>query len=110
VGDCGWWEGRLQYNAFVTRDSEPEMPQDREPLARPSSTGLLGIQLFAAAIRKSPSAALARLLLDYLTFLGMVAFWLLLVASKWPLAWLDRRLRRPLRPRLVAWIARIAHG
>jgi hypothetical protein len=95
---------------FVKRDCEPDAPHAGEPLTRRAQTGLLGIRLFGSAVRRSPAKALAQLLLDYLTFLGMVAFWLLLVASKWPLAWLDRRLRRPLRPRLVDWIARIAHG
>lgn len=70
----------------------------------------LGIRLFAARLRERPLAALASLLRDYLTYVGMVLFWLFLLASKRPLAWLDSGLRRPLRPRLVEWVARRARG
>jgi hypothetical protein len=70
----------------------------------------LGLQLYGEKLRKRPVAALLGLGLDYLTYVGMVAFWLLLVASKRPLAWLDRRLQRPLRPRLIDWLARRVHG
>ncbi len=70
----------------------------------------LGVHLFAARLRKHPLRALLGLCFDYLTYVGMVAFWLFLVTSKRPLAWLDRRLRRPLRPRLIDWIARRSHG
>lgn len=69
-----------------------------------------GLQLFRAKLRRRPVAALTGLLLDYLTYVGMVAFWLFVVLSKAPLAWLDRRLRRPLRPRLIDWVARRARG
>ncbi len=70
----------------------------------------LGLRLFQDKLRLRPLTALVDLLIDYLTYVGMVAFWLFLVASKWPLAWLDRRSRRPLRPRLIEWLARRSHG
>ena len=69
-----------------------------------------GLWLFGAKLRSRPLAALGGLLSDYLTYVGMVAFWLLLVASNRPLAWLERRLRRPLRAGLIAWVARLARG
>lgn len=70
----------------------------------------LGIERFRDKLRERPAAALAGLANDYLTYVGMVAFWLFLVVSKRPLAWLDRRLRRPVRPRLIEWLARLARG
>ena len=68
------------------------------------------LRRFAVKLTEQPFAALARLLSDYLTYVGMVAFWLLLVVSKRPLAWLERRLRRPLRERIISWAARLARG
>ncbi len=65
---------------------------------------------FAVKLRERPFAALARLLSDYLTYVGMVAFWLFLVVSKRPLAWLEGRVDRPIRERIIAWIARLARG
>lgn len=70
----------------------------------------LGLRLFGAKLRKRPMAAIGGLLSDYLTYVGMVAFWLFLVGSKRPLAWLERRLRRPLRAAIIAWVARRARG
>jgi hypothetical protein len=70
----------------------------------------LGLRLFASELRKRPAGALIRLLLDYLTYVGMIGFLLFLVALRRPLAWLDGRLRRPLRPRLIDWFARRSHG
>jgi hypothetical protein len=69
-----------------------------------------GLRLFGDKLRKRPLVAAGGLLLDYLTYLGMVAFWLLLVASGKPLAWLERRSQRPVRATLVAWLARVARG
>lgn len=69
-----------------------------------------GLWLFGAKLRARPAAALGGLLVDYLTYLGMVAFWLFLVASRWPLGWLERRLRRPLRARIIGAVARLARG
>ena len=69
-----------------------------------------GLRLFGVKLRARPMAAVGGLLADYLTYLGMVAFWLLLVASGWPLGWLERRLHRPLRARVVAVVARLARG
>ena len=68
------------------------------------------LRRFGVKLTKRPFAALTRLLSDYLTFVGMVAFWLFLVVSKRPLAWLERRLRWPLRERIIAWTARLARG
>ena len=65
---------------------------------------------FGRKLSERPFAALARLLSDYLTYVGMVAFWIFLVVSKRPLAWLERRLRRPLRERIIALAARLARG
>ena len=65
---------------------------------------------FGRKLSGRPFAALTRLLADYLTYVGMVAFWIFLVVSKRPLAWLERRLRRPLRERIIAWAARLARG
>jgi hypothetical protein len=56
----------------------------------------LGLRLFGAKLRKRPASA--------------VAFWLVLVASKRPLAWLEQRRRRPLRAGIIAWVARRARG
>jgi hypothetical protein len=70
----------------------------------------LGLRLFGAKLRKRPMAAIAGLLSDYLTYAGMIGFWLFLIASKRPLAWLERRLRRPLRAGIIAWVARLARG
>ncbi len=68
------------------------------------------LRRFTAKLTKRPFAALARLLLDYLTYVGMVVFWLFLVISKRPLAWLERRSRRPIRDRIIAWVARLSQG
>jgi hypothetical protein len=65
---------------------------------------------FGRKLSGRPFAALTRLLADYLTYVGMVAFWIFLVVSKRPLAWLERRLRRPLRERIIAWASRLARG
>jgi hypothetical protein len=70
----------------------------------------LGLRLFGAKLRKRPASAIGGLLSDYLTYIGMVAFWLVLVASKRPLAWLEQRRRRPLRAGIIAWVARRARG
>ena len=70
----------------------------------------LGLRLFAAKLRKRPIAALAGLLADYATYAGMMAFWFFLVTSARPLAWLERRARRPIRARIIAWVARRARG
>jgi hypothetical protein len=70
----------------------------------------LGLRWFGAKLRKRPASAIGGLLSDYLTYIGMVAFWLFLVASKRPLAWLEPRLRRPLRTAIIAWVARRARG
>jgi len=69
-----------------------------------------GLRLFGAKLRKRPLAALAGLLADYLTFVGMIAFWLFLAISARPLGWLERRLRRPLRAGIIEWVARRARG
>jgi len=55
-------------------------------------------------------AGLAGLVSDYLTYVGMVAFWLFLVISRRPLVWLERRLRRPIREAIIAKVARLARG
>jgi hypothetical protein len=55
-------------------------------------------------------AAVAGLFSDYLTYAGMMAFWLFLATSRRPLIWLERRLGRPIRSTLVAWVARLARG
>jgi hypothetical protein len=68
------------------------------------------LRRFAANLAGRPLATVVRLLSDYLTYVGLVTFWLLLVLSKRPLAWLERRLRRPLREPIIAWIARLARG
>ena len=70
----------------------------------------LGLRLFGDKLRRRPAAAIAGLLSDYLTYVGMIAFWLFLLASRRPLAWLERRLRRPLRAGIIAWVARLARG
>ena len=69
-----------------------------------------GLRLFGAKLRRRPLAALGGLLFDYLTYLGMVAFCLLLVATGRPLAWLERRSHRPLRASLIERVARLARG
>ncbi len=70
----------------------------------------LGLRLFGTKLRRRPLSAAVALFTDYLTFVGMVAFVVFLFASKWPLAWLERILRRPLRARVIDWAARLAHG
>jgi hypothetical protein len=69
-----------------------------------------GLRLFGAKLRKRPGAAVAGLLADYATYAGMVVFWFFLAASARPLAWLERRARRPIRARIIAWVARRARG
>jgi hypothetical protein len=68
------------------------------------------LRRFLVKLSERPIAALVGLLSDYLTYVGMVAFWLFLVISKRPLRWLERRWRRPLRERIIAWIAGLAQG
>ena len=68
------------------------------------------LRRFAVKPSKRPFAALVRLLSDYLTYVGMVVFWLFLVVSRRPLAWLERRLRWPIRERIIDWAARLARG
>jgi hypothetical protein len=70
----------------------------------------LGLRLFGAKLSKRPAAAIAGLLSDYLTYAGMITFWFFLIASRRPLAWLERRLRRPLRAGIIEWVARLARG
>jgi hypothetical protein len=69
-----------------------------------------GLRRFGVKLRRRPLAALAGLVTDYLTYVGMVAFWLLLWAGRRPVAWLEARLHRPLRARIVEWVARVSHG
>lgn len=69
-----------------------------------------GLRLFGAKLRTRPLAALAKLLSDYLTYVGMVAFWAFLRSSNRPLSWLERRTGRPLRASVIAWVARRARG
>jgi hypothetical protein len=71
---------------------------------------LYGLRLFIAKLRKRPLAALFGLASDYLTYIGMVAFWAFLRASSRPLSWLERRTGRPVRASVIAWIARRARG
>jgi hypothetical protein len=70
----------------------------------------LGLRLFRAKLRERPAAAIGGLLSDYLTYVGMVVFWLFLVASKRPLVWLEQRLHQPLRRDIIEWVARLARG
>jgi hypothetical protein len=69
-----------------------------------------GLRLFGAELRRRPLAALVRLGTDYLTYVGMVAFWLFLVASRRPLTWLEGRLHRPLRAWLIERVAKLSRG
>jgi hypothetical protein len=71
---------------------------------------LYGLRRFGAKLRRRPLAAVAGLATDYLTYVGMVVFWAFLRASNRPLGWLERRLRRPLRASVIAWVARRARG
>jgi len=70
----------------------------------------LGLRLFGTKLRRRPLSALAGLLTDYLTYVGMVAFVIFLVASKAPLAWLERISGRPLRANLIGRVARLSRG
>jgi hypothetical protein len=69
-----------------------------------------GLSLFGAELRRHPVMAASRLVGDYLTYVGMVAFWLVLLVTRRPLAWLERATGRPIRERLIGWIARLARG
>ena len=69
-----------------------------------------GLRIFVAKLRKRPGAAITGLLADYVTYAGMMAFWLFLATSARPLAWLERKARRPIRARIIAWVARWARG
>jgi hypothetical protein len=69
-----------------------------------------GLRLFAAKLRKRPLAALGGLASDYLTYVGMMAFWGFLRISNRPLSWLERQTGRPVRASVIAWIARRARG
>lgn len=68
------------------------------------------LRRFAGRLTERPFAALVSLLSDYLTYVGLVIFWLFLALSKRPLAWLERRLRRPIRDRIIAWVAHLSRG
>jgi hypothetical protein len=69
-----------------------------------------GLRLFGAKLRKRPLAAVVGLLTDYLTYVGMVAFWAFLRVSNRPLSWLERRTGRQVRASVIAWVARRARG
>jgi hypothetical protein len=69
-----------------------------------------GLRLFGTKLRRRPLSALAGLVGDYLTYVGMVVFVIMLFVSKAPLVWLERVSRRPLRASLIAWVARLARG
>jgi hypothetical protein len=69
-----------------------------------------GLRLFAAKLRRRPVAALGGLLSDYLTYVGMTAFFAFLRISNRPLSWLERRMGRPLRASAIAWVVRRARG
>lgn len=71
---------------------------------------LYGLRLFGTKLRKRPLAALFGLVSDYLTYVGMVVFWVFLRVSSRPLSWLERRSGRPVRASVIAWIARRARG
>ena len=69
-----------------------------------------GLRLFGAKLRKRPLAAVVGLLTDYLTYVGMVAFWAFLRVSNRPLSWLERRTGRQVRASVIARVARRARG
>jgi hypothetical protein len=71
---------------------------------------LYGLRLFGTKLRKRPLAALFGLVSDYLTYVGMVVFWIFLRVSSRPLSWLERRTGRPVRTNVITWIARRARG
>ncbi len=69
-----------------------------------------GIRVFAADLGRRPLAALGGRVSDYLTSVGMTAFFAFLRISNRPLSWLERRMGRPLRANAIAWVVRRARG
>lgn len=69
-----------------------------------------GLRLFARQLRRSPLRALARLSLDYLVFVGIVAYCLALWLSSAPLAFAERVSGRPLRQKLLDRIGKMARA
>jgi hypothetical protein len=71
---------------------------------------MTGWRLFRAKIRARPWAALGDLALDYLTFVAMVVFFVVLWGLRWPISLVEHVAGRDLRGVLIAAVARVAHG
>jgi hypothetical protein len=71
---------------------------------------MTGWRLFLAKLRVSPWAALGGLVVDYLTFVAMVVFFVLLWGLRWPVWSAERIVGRGVRGAIIGAIARVAHG
>jgi hypothetical protein len=71
---------------------------------------MTGWRLFLAKLRTQPWAALGGLILDYLTFVAMVVFFLLLWALRRPVALVERLAGREVRGPIIRAVAKVAHG
>jgi hypothetical protein len=71
---------------------------------------MIGLRLFLGNLARRPVRTLARLALDYATYVGMCLFLLLLLLSRGPLGLLGRERRRSVQHRLIEAVAWVAHG
>jgi hypothetical protein len=71
---------------------------------------MTGWRLFRAKLRERPWAALGGLLADYLTFVAMVVFFVLLWGLRRPISLVERVSGRAVRATIIDAIARVAHG
>jgi hypothetical protein len=71
---------------------------------------MTGVRLFLTKLRARPWVALGDLVVDYLTFVAMVVFFVLLWGLRWPLSFVERIVGYGLRGVIVRAVARVAHG
>ncbi len=71
---------------------------------------MTGWRLFLAKLRVRPWAALGGLVVDYLTFVAMVVFFVLLWGLRRPVSLAERVTGRGVRRPLIRAVARVAHG
>lgn len=69
-----------------------------------------GIEQFGRSLRARPLHTLLGLGLEYAGYLAACVFALLLIATRAPLAWLERGTGLRLRERLIELIARVSPG
>lgn len=69
-----------------------------------------GLEQLGRSLRARPLRTLLGLGLEYAGYLAACVFALLLIATRGPLAWLDRGLGLRLRERFIELIARVSPG